>query len=247
MADDRIKPAVAAALVKDGWTITADPFLVDYEDVQAKIDLAGERMLAAERGVERIAVEIKSFASGSRLRDVRDARGQYDTYRMMLEDVDPERQLTLPPVRSGTSGCSLWPSSAGWWPSGRCRWSSCGRTLRRWCDGSGDDRQTGAARHFHPGRRPDGPVEAGETEPSLILDDEHEQYALIRIGWHKDGRRAFYPVFMARIRDGKVWVEEDNTDLTLAEELVRAGVRREDIVLGSVHPSERQYSDYAAA
>ena len=87
----------------------------------------------------------------------------------------------------------------------------------------------------------------GETEPSLLLDDEHEQYALMRVGWHRDGRRAVYTVFLARIKDGKVWIEEDNTDLTLAEELLKAGVPREDIVLASVHPSERHLTEFAVA
>jgi hypothetical protein len=86
---------VVAALQKEGWTITHDPYTLDYEDVAVSIDLAGERLLAAERGPDRIAVEIKSFASTSRVRDFRDALGQYDLYRMILEDLTPERKLYI--------------------------------------------------------------------------------------------------------------------------------------------------------
>lgn len=94
-ANDAIKPAVVAALRKDGWTITDDPFTLEYEEVTVSIDLAGERLIAAERGPERVAIEIKSLASLSPVRDFRDALGQYDLYRMILEDLQPDRKLYL--------------------------------------------------------------------------------------------------------------------------------------------------------
>ena len=99
--DDAIKAAVVAALARDGWTITHDPLTVVYEDVQVGIDLGAERLLGAEPGAERIAVEVKTLGSGSRVRDFRDARGQFDTYQMMLEDVDPGRTLFLATSEAG--------------------------------------------------------------------------------------------------------------------------------------------------
>ena len=92
-ASDSIHDAVKNALVKDGWTITDDPFTLDYEEFSVSIDLAGEQTLAAERGTERIAVEVKTFAGQSPVRDFRDAIGQFDLYRMILEDVEPSRKL----------------------------------------------------------------------------------------------------------------------------------------------------------
>lgn len=94
-ADDAIKPAVVAALVKDGWTITHDPLAVRYDELAVGIDLGAERLLAAARGAERIAVEVKTFGSRSPVRDLRDAIGQYELYRMILEDQDPDRKLYL--------------------------------------------------------------------------------------------------------------------------------------------------------
>ncbi len=93
--DDAIKPAVVAALVKDGWTITADPLLLRYEEFGVGIDLGAERLLAAARGRERIAVETKTFAGVSTVREYRDAWGQYDIYRMVLEETQPDRKLYL--------------------------------------------------------------------------------------------------------------------------------------------------------
>ena len=58
MARDRFHGAVKNALEKEGWIITADPYQISVGDVDFEIDLAAE-MLAAERGGEKIAVEIK--------------------------------------------------------------------------------------------------------------------------------------------------------------------------------------------
>jgi hypothetical protein len=51
--------AVIQALQADGWTITHDLFLIPYGDRRLFIDLGAERLtIGAERGTERIAVEI---------------------------------------------------------------------------------------------------------------------------------------------------------------------------------------------
>lgn len=42
-------------------------------------------------------------------------------------------------------------------------------------------------------------------------------------------------------------IQEDWTEEGIANELVRAGIPREDIVLGFQHPEMRKYSDFAAA
>lgn len=47
---DTIHEAVKNALIKDGWTITADPYRITYGDEKIFIDLAAELPLAAERG-----------------------------------------------------------------------------------------------------------------------------------------------------------------------------------------------------
>jgi hypothetical protein len=58
------------ALIKDGWTITADPYRIVYEDAELYADLAAERPLAAEREGEKIVVEIKSFTGRSLMYDI---------------------------------------------------------------------------------------------------------------------------------------------------------------------------------
>ncbi len=43
MVKDIIHDAVKNALIKDGWLITHDPFIVQYEDARVFIDLGAER------------------------------------------------------------------------------------------------------------------------------------------------------------------------------------------------------------
>src|SRR5215212_2856877 len=92
---DLYHDAVKAALLKDGWTITHDPFTITFGRRRVFVDLGAERMLAAERGEEKIAVEVKSFLGPSELHDVELALGQYVLYRALLEEWEPERTLYL--------------------------------------------------------------------------------------------------------------------------------------------------------
>ena len=63
MARDLFHQPLRNALEKDGWTVTHDPFYLfsKSDNMDYEIDLGAERILAAERGTEKIAVEIKSF------------------------------------------------------------------------------------------------------------------------------------------------------------------------------------------
>jgi len=92
---DLYHDAVKAALIKDGWTITHDPFTITFGRRRVFVDLGAERMLAAERGEEKIAVEVKSFLGPSELHDVELALGQYVLYQTLLEEREPERSLFL--------------------------------------------------------------------------------------------------------------------------------------------------------
>ena len=94
-APDLIHNAVKNALIKDGWTITDDPYLIQYEDATLFADLAAERPLAAERADRRIVVEIKSFLGPSLYHDWEVALGQYEVYRRLLQVTDPQRELFL--------------------------------------------------------------------------------------------------------------------------------------------------------
>lgn len=94
-AKDLFHDAVKTALRKAGWEITHDPYQLTYEDVKVAIDLGAEALLGAEREGEKIAVEIKSFLSGSFIYDFHVALGQYINYRRIMSKLEADRKLYL--------------------------------------------------------------------------------------------------------------------------------------------------------
>jgi hypothetical protein len=88
--------AVVNALVADGWKVTHDPLTISYGGKDLFVDLGAERIaIAAEKSGERIAVEIQSFLNRSPVRDLQEAVGQFDIYRAILAETDPDRLLFL--------------------------------------------------------------------------------------------------------------------------------------------------------
>jgi hypothetical protein len=82
---------------------------------------------------------------------------------------------------------------------------------------------------------------------TMILNDEiQDQYLLLRMGWDGD-RRVNRTVIHLRLRDGKVWIEEDWTEQGVATDLLAAGVARDSIVLAFHPPHLREYTEFAVA
>lgn len=75
----------------------------------------------------------------------------------------------------------------------------------------------------------------GEIASEAIVDAERDHYEVMHVGWDKE-RRIHGSVIHLDIIDGKVWIQHDGTDRPVAEELLAAGIPREDIVLG-FHPA----------
>lgn len=92
---DTYHAAVRRALEREGWTITHDPLVLEAGAHNLYIDLGAERLLAAERGQERLAVEIKSFMGRSEIVDLEQALGQFLLYRSLLRRQEADRQLVL--------------------------------------------------------------------------------------------------------------------------------------------------------
>jgi hypothetical protein len=94
-AKDLFHDAVKKGLEKEQWIITDDPLSLKFGDTRIYIDLGAEKVLAAEKGTEKIAVEIKTFASDSVVFDFHVALGQFLNYQVVLENKDPSRKLYL--------------------------------------------------------------------------------------------------------------------------------------------------------
>ena len=95
MARDAFHNAVKVALERDGWLVTHDPLGFSFDQFNIMLDLAAERVIALERGTEKIAVEIKGFSGVSKITEFHAALGQYESYRAALELKDPTRKLYL--------------------------------------------------------------------------------------------------------------------------------------------------------
>ncbi|AFY57636.1 XisH protein [Rivularia sp. PCC 7116] len=95
-AKDKYHETVKNALIKDGWTITRDPLRIRLaRGRNLFVDLGAERFLAAEKGVEKIAVEVKSFIGASDMKDLEQAVGQFILYAPLLKRYYPEYILYL--------------------------------------------------------------------------------------------------------------------------------------------------------
>ena len=92
---DNTHEFVKSALIREGWIITNDPLPVKIGRKSAQIDLGAERIVAAERDNEKIAVEIKSFIGTSTITEFYRAIGQFDLYKRAMKRQYPDRVLFL--------------------------------------------------------------------------------------------------------------------------------------------------------
>jgi hypothetical protein len=102
---------VKAALIKDGWTITHDPLTLPFgRRTNIYVDLGAQRLIAASKENQKIAVEIKSFVGKSEMDDLEDALGKYVLYLSLLEEKEPDRTLFLAVTREAFDGVFSEPS-----------------------------------------------------------------------------------------------------------------------------------------
>lgn len=83
-------------------------------------------------------------------------------------------------------------------------------------------------------------------ESQLIFDEKQDHYLWLKVGWN-DYERIYYSVIHFDIKNGKIWLQKNATDLNPAEDLIELGVAKEDIILGLQPPYKRPYTDYGVA
>ena len=84
----------------------------------------------------------------------------------------------------------------------------------------------------------------GEVEIAVVFDEDNDHYELMYAGWNGP-YRIHGSVLHIDIRDGKVWIQYDGMEDSIAEELVEAGIPHEHIVLAFKPPEIRPYTDFA--
>ena len=95
MAKDLYHDQVKRALEKEEWKITHDPYELTVDSVDFEIDFGAERLIAAEKAGQSIAVEVKSFMGRSTVNEFQSADGQCNDYFVALEECEPTRVLYL--------------------------------------------------------------------------------------------------------------------------------------------------------
>ena len=85
-----------------------------------------------------------------------------------------------------------------------------------------------------------------EVSTELIFDTERDHYQVVSTGW-KNRRSMYGCVVHLDIKNGKIWVQHDGTEIGFANELVKLGVPKTDIVLGFQEPAVRPYTDFAVS
>jgi hypothetical protein len=91
------------------------------------------------------------------------------------------------------------------------------------------------------------PVSHGAIALEALLDDQHQRYAIISVGWNDIQRIQALDLYVA-IRDGKLYIEHDGTPPPgIVAYLVDRGIPQQTIVLASQHPRKRQATAFALA
>ncbi len=72
-----------------------------------------------------------------------------------------------------------------------------------------------------------------ELEQQVLADRERNHFQLVSVGWHQ-GRFVHEVVFHFDIKEGKVFIQQNWSDLRLVNELTARGISSSDIVVGSM-------------
>lgn len=85
-----------------------------------------------------------------------------------------------------------------------------------------------------------------DTEVQVIFDTARDRYQVVHLGW-KELIRVYGCLIHVDIKDGKIWIQRDGTEVGVANELVAAGVPKKDIVLAFHAPYKRQFTEFAVS
>ena len=94
-AKDKYHNHIREALKKEDWKITHDPYIIEVQGVNYQVDLGAEKIIAAQKGSNKIAIEVKSFLKESVVSEYHTALGQFLNYKIGLEETEKDRTLYL--------------------------------------------------------------------------------------------------------------------------------------------------------
>ena len=86
----------------------------------------------------------------------------------------------------------------------------------------------------------------GDVKHRILSDRANNSFQLLTSGW-SGTHYLFGPVFHFDIINGKIWMQCNNTEHEVVDELMAEGVDNQDIVLGFLPPHARKFSGFAVA
>jgi hypothetical protein len=81
-------------------------------------------------------------------------------------------------------------------------------------------------------------------EVQVVCDKEGRHFLVVYYGWSQQGHLHSTPIHL-EIKDNKVWIQENLTEIEVDDDLVAQGIPKSDIVLGVLPPEYRKYSGFA--
>lgn len=84
----------------------------------------------------------------------------------------------------------------------------------------------------------------GDVDLQIVFDEQRDHYHLMTVGWNGD-RRIRGSILHIDLKDGKIWIQHDGTEVGIANELLAQGIPKEDIVLAFHVPFRRQFTGFA--
>jgi XisI protein len=86
-----------------------------------------------------------------------------------------------------------------------------------------------------------------DVEKQVIADRERNHFQYVTTGWQNRSNFVYIVGLHLDIKDGKVWIWQNNTDAFVGDDLVERGIPKSDIVLAFHTPQERQHTGFALA
>ncbi|NEQ70672.1 MAG: XisI protein [Symploca sp. SIO2D2] len=86
--------------------------------------------------------------------------------------------------------------------------------------------------------------EAEDIQLNLVIGRERDRYLLVELGW-ENGYRIYGTVLHIDNIDNKLWIQHDETEEGIADELVALGIPKQQIVLGFKPIERRKITEFA--
>lgn len=89
--------------------------------------------------------------------------------------------------------------------------------------------------------------EDGSGIYQLIIDEQRGHYLLYRNAWEKSSFRFYGTLVHLEVKNDKIWLQYDGTDLIIADWILERGISPKELVLGFHPPIARQDTEFAVA